>query len=212
MAPPAVDHTIVLAHPDQDSFCASVARCWLERAQKHHQTGTVLDLYAEGFDPILKANERPGKPDYAPPPEILAECDRLARTDVLVLVYPMWFGSMPAMLKGYLERVLGNAARYVGDEPHERPLNGTRLVQISTSSTSSAWLAEKGVESAMHTLFDRYLSDVLGAERAYRLALDNIVDGMSADRGAMELEKVRQTADRICADANAARWAQAQSR
>ncbi|KAK0341061.1 hypothetical protein LTR94_027959, partial [Friedmanniomyces endolithicus] len=96
MAPPAVDHTIVLAHPDQDSFCASVARCWLERAQKHHQTGTVLDLYAEGFDPILKANERPGKPDYAPPPEILAECDRLARTDVLVLVYPMWFGSMPA--------------------------------------------------------------------------------------------------------------------
>ncbi|WP_422067282.1 NAD(P)H-dependent oxidoreductase [Sphingobium yanoikuyae] len=71
MAPPAVDHTIVLAHPDQDSFCASVARCWLERAQKHHQTGTVLDLYAEGFDPILKANERPGKPDYAPPPRFL---------------------------------------------------------------------------------------------------------------------------------------------
>lgn len=212
MAPTPVAHRIVLAHPDSDSFCASVARCWIERAQKHHQTCTLRDLYAEGFDPILKANERPGKPDYAPAADVLQECDRLASTDVLVLVYPMWFGSLPAMLKGYLERVLGNAARYVGDEPHERPLTGTRLVQISTSSTTTAWLAEKGVESAMHTLFDRYLADVLGAERAHRLNLDAIVEGMSPERGMMELEKVKQMADRVCADANAARWARAQSR
>jgi NAD(P)H dehydrogenase (quinone) len=212
MSPPAVEHRIILAHPDPESFCGSVAQLWMERAQRHHQTCTLRDLYAERFDPVLKSNERPGKADYAPPADILQECDRLAAIDVLVLVYPMWFGGQPAMLKGYLERVLGNAALYVGDEPHERPLSGTRLVQISTSATTSSWLAEKGVESAMHTLFDRYLAEVLGAERAYRLHLDAITEGMSYERGNLELEKVKQVADKVCADANAARWARAQGR
>ena len=211
MTPPPVEQQIILAHPDPDSFCASVAEQWLKRAHKHHQNCTVKDLYREGFDPVPKINERPGKPGYAPPEGLVAECERLEATDVVVLVYPMWFGAPPAMLKGYLERVLGNATAFNRDGPVERPLRNTRLVQISTSATASSWLAEKGVQSAIHALFDRYLADVLGVPQAYRLHLDGITDGMSQEKGAVELEKVNLLADKVCADANAARWDRARS-
>lgn len=205
MAPPAVEQQIILAHPDPESFCASVAKCWLERASSYHQTCTLRDLYAEGFDPILKINERPGKPSYAPPQMLLDDGERLRALDVIVLVYPVWFGTPPAMMKGYLERVLGNATSFASDGPSGKPLARARLVQISTSATRSSWLAEKGVEGALHTLFDRYLAEVLGAQNSCHLNLDAITDDMSRERGAMELERVCQLADKVCAEANAAR-------
>jgi len=212
MAPPAVEQQIILTHPDPESFCASVAKCWIERVSSHHQNCTLRDLYAEGFDPVLKINERPGKPGYAPPQALLDEGQRLETLDVIVLIYPVWFGSPPAMMKGYLERVLGNATFFASEGPTEKPLRRARLVQISTSRTRSSWLAEKGVESALHTLFDRYLADVLGAHHTHRLNLDAITNTMTPGQGAMELEQVRQLADKVCAEANAARWERAQAK
>src|SRR3546814_9950417 len=76
--------------------------------------------------------------------------------DVLTFVYPVWFGTPPAMLKGYLERVVGSGIGFGSGVEYPKPLVNVRLVQISTSSSSTPWLNEKGVPSALHTLFDNY--------------------------------------------------------
>lgn len=211
VAPPPVNQLIVLAHPDRESFCASVARRWQDRVRKNRQICEMRDLYADGFDPVLKANEQPGKPGYAPLAENLAESQRLQCLGVLVFVYPVWFGSPPAMLKGYLERVVGNGIAFNAGVPQTKPLSDVRLVQISTSASSEPWLAEKGIPSALHTIFDRYIAEVFGAKEAYRLHLDTITQGMDRRHVGIELAQVNELADRVCADANADRWERARA-
>lgn len=206
MSPPVVEHQIILAHPDPESFCASVAWRWMEKAQHNRQHCALRDLYAEGFDPLLKASERPGKPGYAPSRPLLDDLQHLQARQVLILVYPVWFGTPPAMMKGYIERMFSPALTFARQGCEGQPLNKLRLVQISTSACSASWLAEKGVESALHTLFDRYLADVLGVEHAYHLHLDSICEGMSREHGAAELARVDLLADKVCAEANAVRW------
>lgn len=205
-SPPPVSQLVVLAHPNPDSFCASIAERWLARAHGNRQVSNLRDLYREGFDPILKAHEQPGKSGFSPLPENLAECKRLQRLDVLVFVYPVWFGAPPAMLKGYLERVVGSVVSFAKHAEAVKPLANVRLVQISTSASSDAWLAEKGIPSALHTIFDRYIAEVFGAKKAYRLHLDSISEGMGQHHAASQLAEVDQLADLVCAEANADRW------
>lgn len=206
VSPPPVDQLVVLAHPDPNSFCASIAHRWQERARKNRQTCGVRDLYRDEFDPVLKANEQPGKAGYAPLAEIIAERHRLEQLNVLVFVYPVWFGTPPAMLKGYLERVVGSGISFAAGAQHTRPLADVRLVQISTSASSGTWLNEQGIPSALHTIFDRYIATVFGARSTDRLHLDSVVEGMGQDRAAMQLAEVQELADRVCAQANAERW------
>lgn len=208
-SPPPVHHLVVLSHPDPDSFCGAIARAWQERAQHHHQRCELRDLYRDNFDPVLKAHEQPGKDHYAPLPENIAERERLERLDVLAFVYPVWFGTPPAMLKGYLERVVGSGIGFGTEADDPKPLAKVRLVQISTSASSTPWLNEKGVPSALHTLFDGYMAEVFGAQATYRLHLDAITQHMGADRAAGRLREVQDFADRVCAEANASRWERA---
>jgi NAD(P)H dehydrogenase (quinone) len=208
-SPPPVDHLVVLAHPDPGSFCASIAHRWQERARKNHQDCELRDLYSDGFDPVLKATEQPGKAGFAPLAENLAESRRLQQLDVLVFVYPVWFGAPPAMLKGYLERVVGSQISFGHGEARAKPLEHVRLVQIATSASEEPWLAEKGVRGALHTVYDRYLAEVFGAKHAYRLHLDSISSTMHDLHAATQLARVDELADTVCAEANAERWERA---
>lgn len=204
--PPPVEQLIVLTHPDPGSFCSSVAHRWQVRAHAHSQICDLRDLYADQFDPVLKLAEQPGKPGFFPTPENLAELHRLQQLDVLVLVYPLWFGTPPAMLKGYLERVIGSATAFGPRAEGAKPLGNVRLVQIVTSASSKPWLAEKGVRDSLHMIYDRYLVEVFGARETVRLHLNSIVEGMGAHHAATQLAKVDDLADRICAKANSDRW------
>lgn len=205
--PPAVEHLVVLAHPDADSFCASVAHCWNAAAVSHRQHCCILDLYREGFDPVLKKEEQPGKPGFSPPPDLLELAERLQAIDVLVLIYPIWFGTPPAMMKGFLERVVGIGTVFADGQDRGKPLDGVHLVDVSTSASSEPWLAEHGIKSSLRTVFDRYIADVFGASSSDRLHLDNITAGMSRAGGDLKLAQVREFARRVCANANAGRWA-----
>ena len=206
MPPPPVTQLVILAHPDAASFCGTIARRWRDRARGHSQICDIRDLYRDGFDPLLQSTEQPGKAGYTPNPENLAECRNLQQLGVLVFVYPVWFGSPPAILKGYIERVVGSGLAF-GKEGHDNgPLTDVRLVHISTSASGEPWLAEKGIPIALHTIFERYFAQVFGAKKTYSLHLDSITECMSKEQAAFNLSKIDQLADRICAEANTDRW------
>lgn len=205
-SPPPVNQLVVLAHPDRESFCSCIASRWRDRALKNLQSCEVRDLYADGFDPVLKAREQPGKAGFAPDPANVEECLRLEKLDVLVFVYPIWFGTPPAMLKGYIERVVGSGISFAHGAQDRKPLAEVRLVQISTSASSKPWLSEQGVPGALHAIFDHYIAHVFGARKVDRLHLDLITEGMGDHRALMQLGKVDALADAVCAQANADRW------
>src|SRR3546814_12028511 len=109
------------------------------------------------------------------------------------------------MLKCYLERVVGSGIGFGSGVEYPKPLVNVRLVQISTSSSRTPWLNEKGVTSALHTLFDNYIADVFGAQAPSRLHIDAIAHYIRDDHAAGRLLDVEQFEARDCAEANAAR-------
>lgn len=94
---------IVVGHPQGSTFCGALAKAYQEGAEAGGHTVQFFDLSAMTFDPILREGYRREQPLE---PDLRAAYDTLALCDHLVLVFPLWCGDMPALLKGFIERVL----------------------------------------------------------------------------------------------------------
>jgi NAD(P)H dehydrogenase (quinone) len=99
---------LVLAHPCPESFthaCADAAEAGLTQAG---HTVDRLDLYAERFRTAMSLEERIAYDTDDPilDPQIADHAVRVKRADVLLFVYPTWWSGLPAILKGWLERVM----------------------------------------------------------------------------------------------------------
>ena len=136
----------VLAHPLPDSYAAAVHRTAVAALRAAGHDVTEADLYAQGFEPALTAAERgayfdPGYDAAAVRPLV----EQLRAAEGLVLTFPHWWFDMPAILKGWFDRVWapGVAFRHDRDGGRIEPLlTGLRTVAVLTSFGSPWWLAE----------------------------------------------------------------------
>lgn len=153
---------IVHAHPEPTSFNAALtdrARAALTRAG---HAVTVSDLYAEGFDPVAGRHDftsvaDPGRFHYqgeqahaarlgAFSPELAREQARVAAADLVILQFPLWWGGVPAILKGWFERVLAYGFAYVDGARFEAGLfRGRRAMCSLTTGGTTARFGPDGV-------------------------------------------------------------------
>jgi NAD(P)H dehydrogenase (quinone) len=134
---------LVYSHPCEESFTGAVHRTALEALRGAGHEVDDLDLYAEGFQAVMPAEERRGYDDPgAEPVELEGWMRRLQRADGLVFVYPTWWYGLPAMLKGYLDRVYrpGLAFHMGGEGAGIQP--GLRQVRVlaGVSTYGASWL------------------------------------------------------------------------
>lgn len=96
---------IVYCHPDPQSFTAAIRDAVLAGLTGHETR--VIDLYGEGFDPVLTLDELQTYEDTsvntAP---VASHVDALRWSDTLIFIYPTWWYAHPAMLRGWFDRVL----------------------------------------------------------------------------------------------------------
>lgn len=204
----AFNHLLVLANPAADGFDHAIAAAYAQEVERLHQSVQVRDLYALGFDPVLRADERPTEPGWSPSPDVAAELDLVRQCDILVLIYPIWFGLPPAMLKGYVERVLGAgySFRDLQAATGQPPVAGKPLLSFSTSGASLPWLHEQGQVLSLKDIFDVYLWRGLGMSQADHVRTDSVVPGMNAAYATEQLERVRQAAEKACANLASGRY------
>ncbi|WP_423605417.1 NAD(P)H-dependent oxidoreductase [Sphingomonas sp. MS122] len=188
-------HMIVLGHPTPRSFNHQVAETYQRVARECWQEAEVRDLYALNFDPLL----RPGE---SPSPDIEAELAMLQACDVLVFVYPIWFGTPPAIIKGYVERVLGANFRpqYLKTEAAAALFHGKRFLTLSSSATSLPWLNERGQWLSLRHAFDAYLANLFGFREAEHVHFESVVEGTRESYIAELLGRVEQTARFMCSE------------
>lgn len=94
---------VIQGHPDADSthFCHALAQAYIEAAQQAGHEVRVITVAALDFPLIRSAREYAGEP-----PDNIRQCqDDIRWANHLVFVYPLWMGSMPALLKGFMEQV-----------------------------------------------------------------------------------------------------------
>lgn len=133
---------LVRAHPLGDSLNARLAATVEAQALAQGWNITRRDLYADGFDPRLTAQERAAY--YAAPADTLArEKAELVAAEVLILVFPTWWSGFPAILKGWFDRVWtpGVAYDHAPDLGAMRPrLTGMQEVLAVTTLGAPAWV------------------------------------------------------------------------
>ena len=95
---------IVYAHPDPGSFNSAVLESVKRGLSEGGHTVTVIDLYREGYDPVLVFNDNVKRTD--PDPLTKGYQDMISEADHLIFVYPVWWYGLPAILKGFMDRVL----------------------------------------------------------------------------------------------------------
>jgi putative NADPH-quinone reductase len=97
---------VLFAHPVADSYAAALRDAALEGLRAGGHAPDLLDLYGEGFDPVMTAAERAGYHDPAFDRSHLDPwIDRLTAAQALILVSPVWNFGHPAILKGFFDRV-----------------------------------------------------------------------------------------------------------
>ncbi len=196
-------HAVIAVHPDADSFTMAVAGAYCEAVAGQGQVAVLRDLYRIGFDPVLKAAERPRGADFTPAPDVAAELERLRGADIFVLVYPIWFGAPPAMIKGYIERVFGagfsgpTRAAHLHNPTHEL-LGGKQLLTFTSSGSTRDWLDAQGAWLSLQTLFDGYLARTFWMDTPDHVHFDSIVEGLGADPVRARVAEVRAKAESVC--------------
>jgi NAD(P)H dehydrogenase (quinone) len=131
--------SVIIAHPDPESFNHAIADTAAEELKRNGHEVHFHDLYAERFDPIMPAGEIPD--DASVPDFIRTHCSEIASVDGIVIVHPNWWGQPPAILKGWVDRVIrpGVAYRFLeGDSGEGVPaglLKAKAAVVFNTSNT-----------------------------------------------------------------------------
>jgi NAD(P)H dehydrogenase (quinone) len=139
---------VVLCHPRRDSLTGAIADAVVEGLEAAGHDAELADLYGEGFDPRLG---EPDEPDWEHTGKVYSdavqgEMARVARNRAIILVFPIWWWSMPAMLKGWIDRVWNKDWAYgAATLPHSRAL------AIGLSASDTPTYAKRGYDTAIET-------------------------------------------------------------
>lgn len=194
---------VVYCHPNPESFTAAVRDTVLAEARKSTGEIRVLDLYASGFDPVLCGAELAG---YVAAPAnrtpVSSDVDDLLWCDTLVFVYPTWWYGLPAMLKGWLDRVmLPEVAFLMPDETNRtiRPgLGHIRRLGVFTTCGASWWLTQIVGAPGKRTLM-RGVGFLCAKPLRTAFAAHYLMDTSTPESRRKHLDRVRRKAARLFA-------------
>lgn len=182
---------IVLSHPDKTSLTHVVAERIAEavRTEDRAHEVEIADLAAEGFDPRWSAADVAAyRKEAAAPADVAAEQARLDQTDTLVLVYPVYWWSMPGQLKGWIDRVFNNGWAY-----DERPdgsvaklLGRLNVRLVAIGGADEGVYQRHGYAEAMRVQIDHGMFDYCGAPI---LSSDRLLPGGAGAFPAFALER-----------------------
>lgn len=130
------------AHPCADSYSHAITAAATTGLKRHGHQVTALDLYDIGFQPAMTKDEHDAYKAKQPPPDptVREHGELVQQADTLVFVYPTWWSGPPAVLKGWLERVLvpGVAFTFDAKGKVEPALTNIKRV-VGVSTYGSPW-------------------------------------------------------------------------
>jgi putative NADPH-quinone reductase len=170
--------SVVLAHPNPQSFNHAIARAAIGELKRNGLQIVFHDLYAEGFDPILPADEIP---EGAPlPKEVELHCREISNAHGIIIVHPNWWGQPPAILKGWVDRVFRPGITYQfleGDKGEGIPvglLKAKAALVFNTSNTPTE-RETKVFGDPLELLWKNCIFGLCGVENFYRKMFNVIV-------------------------------------
>ncbi len=158
--------SIILGHPRPGSFNHAIAQTAFETLQEDGHNVAFHDLYQEGFDPVMTAEEEQGA---LPPtdPLVVQHCDEIVAAHGVIIIHPNWFFQPPAMVKGWVDRVLRTGIAYgYQDGKIVGLLKASSGLVFNTANTPAE--PEQGLGNPLDTLWRQCILEPAGLDRTER--------------------------------------------
>jgi len=177
--------SVILGHPEPGSFNFAIAEAAVEALTQNGHGVSFHDLYAERFDPILPGPEIPK--GAALDPAIKSHCDEIAAADGIVIVHPNWWGQPPAILKGWVDRVIrpGVAYEFVeGDGGEGVPVGLLRAkcALVFNTSNTPPEREREAFGDPLETLWKRCIFGLCGVNDVRRRTFSVVVTSTPEER------------------------------
>ncbi len=177
---------VILAHPDKKSFNHAIAETVVETLHKSGHQVVFHDLYREEFPPALPSAEIPKSATL--PPLISTHISDLVSADGIIIVHPNWWGQPPAILKGWIDRVIRPGTAYEfneGDSGEGVPsgLMKARAAVVFTTSNTAGERERAVFGDPLETIWKNCVFGLCGVNNFYRRNFGIIVTSTSAQRG-----------------------------
>jgi NAD(P)H dehydrogenase (quinone) len=190
--------SVILAHPNKKSFNHAIAETAVDAIKQNGHEIYFHDLYEEQFDPILPNGEILN--DIPLPPEIEKHCKEISEAEGIIIIHPNWWGQPPAILKGWVDRVIRPGVAYAfleNDKGEGVPtglLKAKSAIVFNTSNTETE-REKKVFEDPLETIWKNCIFGLCNVKDFYR-KIFNIIVISSEEQRKKWLKEVRQTIDK----------------
>ncbi|NBD25644.1 NAD(P)H-dependent oxidoreductase [Paenibacillus glycinis] len=168
-------HLIVYAHPEPESFNRAILETTIATLQQNGHEVIVRDLYSLNFQPVLKPEDTAAMRAGRTPQDIITEQEFIAQADAITFIYPIWWTGLPAILKGYVDRVYAYGFAYsVGEEGIVKMLTGKQGFIINTHGTPKEIYDQMGMTDGLKITSDIGIFDFVGIEPVGHLLFGSI--------------------------------------
>lgn len=194
---------VVYCHPDPDSFNAAIRDRVCDKLRAAGAELRLHDLYADGFQPVMSRQEWL---DYLDPAHntqpVAGDVEALRWCDTLIFVYPTWWYGLPAMFKGWLDKVMLPDVAFLMPDAQNRTIRPglqhiTRL-GVFTTCGASFWLTSLIGAPGKRTLL-RGVGYLCAPKRRSVFAAHYLMDSSTAESRTRHLEHVGRKVDKLLA-------------
>lgn len=177
--------SVILAHPYEKSFNHAIFETVIDTLKQNNAEVFSHDLYKENFDPVLTRSEL--GTDQSDDPLVNKLADELVESDFLFFIHPNWWGQPPAILKGYIDRVIRPPYAYdfpEGDTGGGLPIGRLKVklgIVYNTSNTAEE-REDNYFFDPLQSTWERCVFGFLGIEKSHRRMFRIIADSSSEQR------------------------------
>ncbi|MCY7455849.1 NAD(P)H-dependent oxidoreductase [Bacillus altitudinis] len=157
--------TIVYAHPWDGSYNHAILTSITEKLETKKEPFQVIDLYKDGFNPVFTAEELKHFHKGETPYSLVKDYqEKLKQSTELVFIFPVWWWDLPAMLKGFIDKVMLSGFAFIEDQ-NTGTLKGLltnikKTTVISTSTTDKEYIEFEAGNAIQSVFIDRTLADL----------------------------------------------------
>lgn len=186
---------IVYAHPNSGSLNHFFKQTVLESLQESGAEIEVRDLNQINFNPVLSLDDMSGQRMGKVADDVKMEQDFITWADRIIFIYPIWWTGMPAIMKGYIDRVFSYGFAYRYDQGIQKGLlTGKKTIIINSHGKSNAEYEAMGMDKALALTSDTGIFTYSGLEiqehfyfdKADRASQENVSDWENQLKAAFE--------------------------
>lgn len=186
-------HLIIYAHPNENSLNHHLLQTVIESLETEKNEIVVRDLNKINFNPVFSLEDMQGQRMSKVSDDVKTEQDFISWAEHITFIYPIWWTGMPAIMKGYIDRVFSYDFAYRYDQGIQKGLlTGKQTVIINTHGKSNEEYERIGMDKALSLTSDKGIFTYCGFEINQHFFFDK-ADKVNSEELEIWKEQIRNT-------------------